>query len=694
MRARLPLLYICGALLLIGAVRLVSTKAAHERVAPYRGTATVVGRYHDGLLTVSDPAAMVLRVRGFDGPPGLVRITGEIAWFERARNPGALDYLAQQSRRGVGGQITVRNATVLRRGFSVRTFFHGRIAQGLSAEQAAIQHALVLGVRDDLGELRTAFNRAGLGHFLSLSGLHVSVLLVWLRRFLPLAKRVQIPLLIAVLAGFLALSGMSPSVVRAAVMGAAALLVEFARLGRPASGATLMLAASMHIAWQPRIIGDVGWQLSYLAVFGLIVFLPICTRFGTRIWPVDAGPPALRAARPWLLESALVSLAAQLPTLPIVAHTFGFVPLFSIVSNVVATPLLLVALPLGFLSLAVAPIGLSSAVNALNQFPLQALIHVTEWFASWPVVPWGAVGVVGFSAWALALVVVVLAAHSVLSRFGAQVVITMLACATFALAPGRSGVLEAWFLDVGQGDAILLRMGNANVLVDAGGSVFSDYDVGRAVVLRALRALGVFTLDLAVITHPHADHALGMLSVLAEMPVERLGLPPPDGSPLDEQVREHARARGVPIETLIRGQVWKLPGAGGYELHVLHPPITGGSNENESSIVLSVVRNHASELILTGDAGMESEAVIAFPPTRVLKVGHHGSRFSTSAATVAAMQPEVAVVQVGRNTYGHPHPEVVTRLTGAGATVLNTLQHGAVHVRFYQALQVQTKLAE
>lgn len=694
MRARLPLLYICGALLLIGAVRLVSTKAAHERVAPYRGTATVVGRYHDGLLTVSDPAAMVLRVRGFDGPPGLVRITGEIAWFERARNPGALDYLAQQSRRGVGGQITVRNATVLRRGFSVRTFFYGRIAQGLSAEQAAIQHALVLGVRDDLGELRTAFNRAGLGHFLSLSGLHVSVLLVWLRRFLPLAKRVQIPLLIAVLAGFLALSGMSPSVVRAAVMGAAALLVEFARLGRPASGATLILAASMHIAWQPRIIGDVGWQLSYLAVFGLIVFLPICTRFGTRIWPVHAGPPALRAARPWLLESALVSLAAQLPTLPIVAHTFGFVPLFSIVSNVVATPLLLVALPLGFLSLAVAPIGLSSAVNALNQFPLQALIHVTEWFASWPVVPWGAVGVVGFSAWALALVVVVLAAHSVLSRFGAQVVITVLACATFALAPGRSGVLEAWFLDVGQGDAILLRMGNANVLVDAGGSVFSDYDVGRAVVLRALRALGVFTLDLAVITHPHADHALGMLSVLAEMPVERLGLPPPDGSPLDEQVREHARARGVPIEMLIRGQVWELPGAGGYELHVLHPPITGGSNENESSIVLSVVRNEASELILTGDAGMESEAVIAFPPTRVLKVGHHGSRFSTSAATVAATQPEVAVVQVGRNTYGHPHPEVVTRLTGAGATVLNTLQHGAVHVRFYQALQVQTMLAE
>ena len=694
MLRRWPLLALCGVCILVGLVRLFAVPAAFMRVEPHLGPGTVVGRYQDGVVRVRQPAPMVLAVRGYDGPPGTVQFVGEISWFERARNPGALDYLAHQSRRGIGGYITVRHATVLRRGFSLRTYLQARLVRGLSAEQAAIQQALVLGIRDDLGELRAAFNRAGLGHFLSLSGLHVSVLLVWLRRFLPLPRRVQIPLLVGLLAGFLALSGMSPSVVRAAWMGAAALLVELARLGRPASGATLVLAASLHFAWQPRIVADVGWQLSYLAVFGLIVLLPPLSRFGERLWPARAGPVALRIARPLLLESALVSIAAQLPTLPIVAHTFGFVPLFSVVANVVATPVLLVALPLGFLALALAPLGLGGVINAINQVPLQGLIVVTEWFARWPVVPWGTVSAFGFSAWAAALGVGMLAVYRVLSRFGARVVIAALACTTFALAPGTDGELEAWFLDVGQGDAILLRLGSAHVLVDAGGSAFSDYDVGRAVVLRALRALGVFTLDLAVITHPHADHALGMLSVMAEMPVQRLGLPPPDGTLLDGQLREAARARNIPIETLTAGQEWVLPGGEGYVLHVLHPPITGGSNENESSVVISVVRNGASELILTGDAGMESEALIAFPPTRVLKVGHHGSRFSTGPATVRATQPEVAVVQVGRNNYGHPHPEVVARLVNAGATVLNTLERGAVHVRFAAALQVRTMLAE
>lgn len=694
MLARWPLAGVILALLLIAGARFWLEPSAVERVQPLVGPATLSGRVCHGIFQVQGHRGVRLVLRNYNGPDGFVELTGTVGLLEPARNPGALDYRAYQNGRGIGGEFNVSRTLQMRPAWSLRTYLAERIAQGLTAEQAAVQHALVLGLRDDLGELRTAFTRAGLGHFLSLSGLHVSVLLVWLRRFLPFSVRVQVPILLVCLTVFLFLSGMSPSVLRAVWMGSVALLIELFRLGRPVSGSTLVFAAALHLAVQPRIVTDVGWQLSYLAVAGLLVVLPPLARHAARVWPPAAGPPAVRMLRPFVVDSVIVSFAAQLPNLPITAHAFGFVPLFSLVANVAATPLLLLALPLGLLSLIVAPLGLSPAANAIAATPLQGLIAITNVFAQWPVLPWGAIGPFGFLGWYVALAAGLAALYRTMSGYTATIIISAVACVSLVLSGTPRDSLEVWFLDVGQGDAILVRMGDVNVMVDAGGSVFSDYDVGRNIVLRALRSLGVFRLDLAVVSHPHADHALGVLALLEEMPVGRLALPPPDGGDLDNLLRDTAQRFGVPIETMITGQEWVFPGAPDYALAILHPPVTGGSDENESSIVLSVDYRGESQLILTGDAGMVSERDIAFPPTRVYKVGHHGSRFSTAPETVRATQPELAVIQVGRNNYGHPNPGVVSTLQAAGTQVLTTLESGAVQVVFDSPLVVREMLAE
>lgn len=694
MLARWPLVGVVLALLLVAGARYWLEPTAVERVEPLVGATTLTGRVSNGIFIVRSHPGVRLVLRNYNGPEGTAELAGVVSLLDRARNPGALDYRAYQNGRGVGGEFRVTRVVQVHPSWSLRAYLAERIARGLTPEQAAVQHALVLGLRDDLGELRTAFTRAGLGHFLSLSGLHVSVLLIWLRRFLPFSTRIQVPVLLACLSVFLFLSGMSPSVLRAVWMGSVALLVEFFRLGRPVSGSTLVFAAALHLALQPRIVSDVGWQLSYLAVAGLLVVLPPLTRQAARLWPPTAGPKLVQMMRPFVVDSMIVSFAAQLPNMPITAHAFGFIPLFSLVSNVVATPFLLIALPLGLLALVAAPLGLSPFVNTVTAFPLQGLIAVTNVFATWPVLPWGAIGPLGFVSWYVALAAGLAAAYRSMSPTTATMIIASVACISLVLSGPARRPLEAWFLDVGQGDAILVRFADVNMLVDAGGSVFSDYDVGRNVVLRALRSLGVFRLDLAVVSHPHADHALGMLALLEEMPIARLALPPPDGGALDDLLRNTAQRYGVPVETMITGQRWEFPGVPQYAVTVLHPPVTGGSDENESSIVLSVDYHSESQLILTGDAGIVSERDIAFPPTRVYKVGHHGSRFSTAPETVQATQPELAVIQVGRNNYGHPNDGVVTLLQHAGATVLTTLESGAVHVVFHTPLLVQEMLAE
>ncbi len=243
-------------------------------------------------------------------------------------------------------------------------------------------------------------------------------------------------------------------------------------------------------------------------------------------------------------------------------------------------------------------------------------------------------------------------------------------------APGP----ELQLLDVGQGESVLLRDGARAVLVDGGGWRYGD--LGGRVVMPALAALGVRRLQAVVLSHPDLDHCQGIVDLLSYVPVAEIWTAP--GWRDSRCVRELLVAPGVRLRVLWAGEAAR---AAGWSFDVLHPPAGDRRRGNDRSLVLAA-RAGGSTVLLTGDieAAAERRLLRRWGGSRlradVLKVAHHGSRTSTTAALLAAVEPRLALVSCGPgNRYGHPASEVVARLRRSGALVLRTDRSGAVAVR-------------
>ena len=549
------------------------------------------------------------------------------------------------------------------------------------SEGSALVAALLLGRAGEIDpESRSLFRRTGLAHLLSISGLHVALLLALADRLgaaLGLGIRARLAVGGAIALFFVPFAGASPPLVRAAavaVLFAAARLLE-----RPVSPLPILaLAAAVELAARPEHLFDAGFQLTYAAAAGLAL---------------AASPLARRFARlPRFLAGALAAtFAAELAVAPLVLARFGALPLAGFAANVLLVPLFLLAAALGAAALLLGNVssplagGLLGWSSAITRAGEAGLGHFAD-------LPLALLRPSPAGAWLLAAGCAGLFVLAALRRpFPGWLVLAPAAfCVAGALvrpAGPRPGEFRVAALDVGQGDAILVRSARATMLVDGGGSArVSPESFAETVLLPALARRGVRRLDRVVLTHPHPDHCVGLLGLLKEERVGELALPAvPDLGGCLADLRTAAAARGTPIVTARGGDHLPL---GDLAIDVLAPgrdrmEWTRGET-NERSLVMRV-SNGGGTALLAGDLQSwgEHELVEAGGALRadLLKVSHHGSRTSSSEPFLDAVHPRVAVVSCGRrNVYGHPSPEVVERFVRRRVPLLRTDRRGPVEV--------------
>lgn len=726
-----------------------------------------------------------------------------------AGNFGAFDYRAYLEREGIRWQWVVQGTAGVRK-IDKAVPWHlqpmrlvdelrsdiGKLMDRLYPHgDAGYMKGLVAGITEEVDPaLYDAYSRLGLTHILAISGLHVGVVVFVLLRLgalLRLTRERSIDIAMAAMPAYMLITGASPSAVRACLMAMAALAL--ARRNLLKDGLNLLAAAALAMAvWNPAIVENISFQLSFAVTAGLL------------LW-TSAVSDLLSFIRFKSLRSALaVTITAQMVSLPLTLYYFHSVHLLSLPANLVLVP---------FVSFAVLPLGMASVVLGAAWHPLgivPALLAsvcnrwtfgLVEWLNQaaslsliWPQPSklWvgAAYGLIGCTLAAMRRRHVH-RAHALDTEFAenettvpleagmtksGQAAIPMNAFLPHANGgagafppsrvrawTGRVTLLAMWtgwllwgyqptfldpngyvqFLDVGQGDGILIRTGQGkHVLVDAGGTVSfrkageewrdrrDPFEIGKDLLVPLLKERGVRKLDALVLTHLDADHIGGAEAVLRHIPVRALIWNGTwKSSPAAERLFRAAESRGIPVYAARLGMRWDIDETA--SLDVLYPvgPPEADENardrfgtldrdgnaiaeeessallpeldrQNESSVVV-LLTLYGRRFLLTGDVELPgehgilqrlaNEAAIGEQPLNrysitapvdVMKAAHHGSKTSSGPAWLAEWQPAEVVISVGRrNVYGHPHPAVVSRIESSGAALFRTDLHGEIRYR-------------
>jgi competence protein ComEC len=435
-------------------------------------------------------------------------------------------------------------------------------------------------------------------------------------------------------------------------------VVALARCSRRGSSGAQSLALAMIaiLLADPLAVLAPGFWLSFVGV----AFLILCLQAQGRGW------------RAFLHELSAGQLLMTVALLPLTLWFFGQASLVGALSNLVAVPVV---------SFVIVPCALFGMLLLLLCPPLAApvlwlaarIVHAQWWLfermATWPGAHWYLP--------AVQLHALLLAVVGALWMFMPRgVPLRWLGAVLFLplLLPPRStpadGAFRLWVLDVGQGLAVLVRTHDHLLVYDTGARYPSGFDLGEAVVLPSIHALGLSRVDTLMISHGDNDHAGGAQTVAEAFPQAR------------RLAGEPARMR-VPMQQCAAGQAWQWDGV---RFRVLSPAPGGGDRDNDSSCVL-LVEGRGGRVLLPGDISSKAEPAVAAAvgtgPPPVLVVPHHGSKTSSGAAFIAALRPSLALVSAGwRNRFGHPRAEVLARYAEAGVPLFNTAVEGAVEVEF------------
>lgn len=618
-----------------------------------------------------------------------VSLQGTTKCFDKARNPGNFDqslYYAKQHIYGVVWsdrvvEICGRENWCMENLFRFKMRWKNLIYDAIGDQNGAILSAMLLGEKGDMEpEAKELYQKNGIGHILAISGLHISFIGLGIYRII---RRAGLGYILSGVSAILVLSlyalmiGFSVSVIRAYIM----LLF---RIGADMTGrvydmlTALMVAAAITVGIQPLYLMDASFLLSYGAILGILFVLPMLEKILPCRWR--------------LLSGLWASLAINIMLFPILLWFYYEIPTYSILLNLIVVPLTSVLLGIGmlgcFMGFMVWPLGnfclyicrfILYVFEVLNRagskLPYWRMVMGRPEF--WQIVVYYFVLVLG-------ILVIERSRKRKQRKIVFGIVCAGVSFAVFLMSYRPTGNVTVTMLDVGQGDSIFLRGPEGNTYLIDGGS--SDVgNVGEYHMEPFLKSQGVGVLDYVFVTHGDTDHCSGIEEMLKrqDVGVEIRRLVLPSNWEQDDALTELARVaqkNRVPVVMIESGECIT---EGHLQLECIQPgALEHHLSGNEGSLVLAVEFRGFS-MLCTGDVEAEGENVLVRrlqgKNYTVLKVAHHGSKYSSSKAFLQVAQPKIAIISAGENnSYGHPHQETLKRLKDIRCQVYETVQNGAI----------------
>lgn len=701
-----------------------------------------------------------------------IKLNGTVEAPAQARNFGAFDYASYLRTQHIHWLFKIKGAqnvqpssssiwstlTIFRWNDQVRAELGDRIARIFHEPHAGYMKGLLIGMQDDIDpDTYTQFSQLGLTHILAISGMHVAVYvasLLFVLSFFKVSRETSLLIVIIMIPLYVLLSGVSLSVVRAGIMGMIGLYA--ARKGWLKDGMNILAAAALlMMLWNPYYMLSVSFQLSFLVTAGLMLYVPLMQ-------------PLLRFLPKRVAAAAGMTIVAQLVSFPLTIYYFNQFSLLSFAANFVLVPVItFFTLPLGAVSLILGWIWLPAgrAMGWLAEMLNNGTFWLVRWMNGYPqfITIWKSPSFIWICAYFILLYLLLYGAGKYDLRGSGRVtyirgddtigleeikasehprgqarpsrkitsamtaiILAFIFLIYWEYRPTSlhgAGLIQ--FLDVGQGDSILITTPEGrNILVDGGGTVTfgkpqdewkkrkNPFEVGAKVLVPILKQRGIHHLDAVIITHGDQDHAGGIQAVVNQIPVKAMFFNGTlAGTASFDKLMETALERKIPVYAVHQGMEWTPDRH--TELSFLTPSIEASEpddipvekNQNHISVAFLLTMN-GGRFLFTGDMDKAAEedvlsmgmsgvqtAAASLPSAAgpsmtlpaggidVIKIAHHGSKSSSGEEWLHYWRPKAAVVSAGvGNLYGHPHAEVVDRIAEIKARLFRTDRDGEIQM--------------